>query len=108
MSSFEQTAPAPVQEPSGDGNWTGPAPRSAALVARRSAFTGRVTYVDPQSVRALRSRVPRPILASASLMAVAVGLAVSTAGGPATTKPSISPTLVSQPSEITVAPLEFR
>lgn len=82
VSSFEQTAPMPVREQSGDRPWAGSEPRSSALIARRSAFTGRVTYVDPTSPRALRRRVPRPILASASMMAIAVGIAVSTANTP--------------------------
>lgn len=105
VSSIEQSAPVPVREPSGDASWAGHEPRASQLVARRSAFTGRVTYIDPTSARALRSRIPRPILASASIMAVAIGLAVSTSGGPATSA-APQPTLVSQPSSVTVDPFD--
>lgn len=103
VSSFEQTAPVPVRDPSGDGPWAGSEPRSSELIARRSAFTGRVTYIERTSARGLRSRIPRPILASASIMAVAVGIAVSTSGASA---PSTEPvqTLVAQPADVTTAP----
>jgi hypothetical protein len=73
------------------------------LIARRSAFTGRVTYIEPTSARGLRSRIPRPILASASIMAVAVGIAVSTSGASAPTAEPVQ-TLVAQPADVTTAP----
>ena len=94
----------PVREQSGDRPWAGSEPRSSELIARRSAFSGRVTYVDPTSPRALRRRIPRPILASASIMAIAVGLAVSTAGGPAPTGTPELQTLIAQPTDVSVTP----
>lgn len=104
VSSFEQTAPMPVREQSGDRPWAGSEPRSSELIARRSAFTGRVSYIDPTSPRALRRRIPRPILASASMMAIAVGIAVSTAGGPAPAATPELQTFIAQPADITAVP----
>lgn len=107
VSSLEHAVSMPASVPSGDGFGAGSEPaRTAALVARRSAFTGRVTYVDPQGARALRRRVPRPILASASLMAVAVGMAFGTMGTPGSSGTPASPSTIQEPSALTIAPLD--
>lgn len=69
-----------------------PAP---ALVARRNAFTGRVSYVDASGARGLRIRVPRPVLAAASLAAMAAGLAFSGPGS-APTSPTAAENVTPQ------------
>lgn len=96
----------PVREQSGDRPWTGSEPRSSELIARRSAFSGRVRYVDPTGPRALRNRVPRPILASASIMAVAVGIAVSTSGASTAQPTPEVQTFIAQPSGVAGAPVD--
>lgn len=95
----------PVSEPSGDRSEAGhEQARTASLVARRSPLTGRVTYVDSSGARELRRRVPRPILASASLMAVAIGMAVATIGSPPPQAVEPSPVTIQSPSALTLAP----
>ncbi len=107
VSSLEHAVQLPAPTSSGDVVGAGTAPaEAAARIARRSPFTGRVTYVDPQGARALRNRVPRPILASASLMAMAVGMFVATAGAPGASAPD-APALTPSSVTVTVSPSDL-
>lgn len=56
---------------------------AAALRTRRNPFTGRVSYIDPASVRGLRARVPRALLVATSALSLVAGIACAAGtGGP--------------------------